>query len=165
MGVESVLGKGSSFWFKITCDQLEIARERAKTADQRKSALQRPVVDVKILIVEDTRLNRMVLVSQLKQLGYKADWVQNGQEALDQLAASDYDLLFMDCQMPVLDGYKATQTIREKDNTTVIIGLTAYGMEGDREKCLAAGMNDYLSKPVFMESLQNTLQKWLGDVL
>ncbi|MGK7903600.1 MAG: response regulator [Hormoscilla sp.] len=162
IGVDSVLGEGASFWFKIPFKQLAIAQAKAVEKAQNPPACNiTPVVDVKILIVEDTRVNRMVLRNQLKQLGYKSEWAQNGQEALDKLAASDYDMIFMDCQMPVLDGYQATQAIREQDSNTVIVGLTASAMEGDREKCLAAGMNDYLSKPVSMESLQNTLQKWL----
>lgn len=166
IGVESVLGQGSTFWFKIPFDQPEIGQRETKTADKSKKPLAcniKPVTNVKVLIVEDMGVNRMVLRSQLKQLGYRSESANNGQEALDKLAASNYDIVFMDCQMPVLDGYQATQAIREKDSKTVIVGLTASAMEGDREKCLEAGMSDYLSKPVSMESLHDTLEKWLGE--
>ena len=120
---------------------------------------------LKILLVEDTAINRKVVLNQLKMLGYRADVATNGQEALDILATKHYDILFMDCQMPVLDGYSATQQLRQregKDKHTIAIAMTANAMSGDREKCLAAGMDDYLSKPVDMTALAAMLEKWSG---
>ncbi|MGK7901910.1 MAG: DAHL domain-containing protein [Hormoscilla sp.] len=119
----------------------------------------------KILLVEDTEINRKVVLNQLKMLGYRADVAGNGQEALDILAAKHYDIVFMDCQMPVLDGYSATQQLRQRegsDRHTIAIAMTAHAMSGDREKCLAAGMDDYLSKPVDMTALAAMLEKWSG---
>ncbi|NEO97523.1 MAG: response regulator [Symploca sp. SIO2E9] len=121
---------------------------------------------LKILVVEDTPINRDLVLHQLKVLGQKLNLVetaQNGKVALDKLAESDYDIVLMDCQMPVIDGYQATQTLRQREGTqrhTVVIGMTAYAMTGDREKCLEAGMDDYLSKPVLLKKLKPVLQRW-----
>ncbi len=122
--------------------------------------------NVKILLVEDTPVNRKVFLSQLKQIGLTADYVENGQEALDRLAEQSYDLIFMDCQMPILDGYEATRLLREREGEnahTVVVALTASAMAGDREKCLAAGMDDYLTKPVRMAEIAQVLAKWMPE--
>ncbi|MBE9048250.1 response regulator [Pleurocapsales cyanobacterium LEGE 10410] len=100
----------------------------------------------------------------LQTLGYEPDVVNNGQEALEQLKDRTYDLILMDCQMPVIDGYRATQLIRQQEEDrrhTTIVGLTAHAMAGDRQKCLDAGMDDYLAKPIDINGLVNILQKWL----
>lgn len=118
---------------------------------------------IKILLVEDTPVNQKVVRNQLKLLGYEAHCVANGQEALDQLSQTNYDVVLMDCLMPVLDGYETTQQIRQREGNarhTVIIALTANAMKGDREKCLAAGMDDYLSKPVSLEALGKAIAQW-----
>ncbi|MFP4317451.1 MAG: ATP-binding protein [Phormidium sp.] len=122
----------------------------------------------KVLVVEDTHINQKVVMNQLKLLGYSAACVNNGQEALDQLHEQPFDIVLMDCQMPVLDGYRATQRLRswesEGDRHTVVVGLTAHAMEGDREKCLDAGMDDYLAKPVTMEKLKSVLEHWMSQI-
>lgn len=118
---------------------------------------------LKILLAEDHPINQQVILEQLAVLGYRADSAANGQEALDLLAACPYDLVLMDCQMPVLDGYETTQKLREiegRDRHTFVIALTAHAMPGEREKCLAAGMDDYLSKPVDLDALAGMLQKY-----
>ncbi|MGB7892166.1 MAG: response regulator [Microcoleus sp.] len=118
---------------------------------------------LRILVAEDHPINQQVLVEQLAVLGYQADCVVNGQEALDLLAKKSYDLVLMDCQMPVLDGYKAAQKLREiegSDRHTFVMALTAHAMPGEREKCLAAGMDDYLSKPVDLDALAAALKKY-----
>ncbi|MDF0556719.1 response regulator [Kamptonema sp. UHCC 0994] len=124
---------------------------------------------VKILLAEDHYINQQVILSQLAVLGYQADCATNGQEALKMLDSQSYDIVLMDCQMPILDGYATTKKLREleadneRENSshkTVIIALTAHAMPGEREKCLAAGMDDYLSKPVDIEDLAAMLKKY-----
>ncbi|HEY9596426.1 MAG TPA: response regulator, partial [Cyanophyceae cyanobacterium] len=120
---------------------------------------------LKILLVEDTPINLKLVRHQVQLLGHQSEAAENGQEALDKLAQNDYDVVLMDCQMPVMDGYHATQCIRQREGTerhTIIIGMTAYAMQGDREKCLAAGMDDYLSKPVMVKNLAPVLERWAG---
>ena len=116
-----------------------------------------------LLIAEDNKTNRKVILHQLKLLGYEADAVTDGQQVLDKLTQVNYDLILMDCQMPILDGYQTTEEIRRregKDFHTVVIALTANAMKGDREKCLAAGMDDYLTKPIKVPDLKTMLKKW-----
>jgi PAS domain S-box-containing protein len=120
-----------------------------------------------VLVVEDTPLNQKVVLNQLKILGYRAECANNGREALDKLARVPADLVLMDCQMPVLDGYQATQALREREKAngrhTIVIALTAHALASDREKCLASGMDDYLSKPVSIDKLGATLEHWLNS--
>lgn len=124
---------------------------------------------VKILLVEDTPINQKVVLNQLKVLGYEANCAINGKEALDELVAniakgSPYDLVLMDCQMPVIDGYEATRLLRILEGSkrhTVVIAMTANAMVGDREKCLAADMDDYISKPLTLETLETVLDRWV----
>jgi CheY-like chemotaxis protein len=123
---------------------------------------------VRILVAEDNAINQKVALKLLDRLGYRADAVANGQEAVTATASIPYDLIFMDCQMPEMDGYEATAIIRSKTSETLnseipIVALTANAMEGDRDRCIAAGMNDYLSKPFNPEALVEILNKWLGD--
>lgn len=118
---------------------------------------------LRILLAEDHPINQQVIVEQLAALGYQADCAANGQEALDLLAQKSYHLVLMDCQMPVLDGYETAQKLRERekgDRHTFVIALTAHAMPGEREKCLAAGMDDYLSKPVDLDALAVVLKKY-----
>ena len=122
-----------------------------------------------ILVAEDNLTNQLVIKGMLKKLGLTVDVVEHGQEAIEALQSSNaYDLIFMDCQMPILDGYQTTKKIRsgtvEKINCDIpIVAMTANAMAGDKEKCLDSGMNDYLPKPVELESLINILEKWLSD--
>ena len=119
----------------------------------------------RVLVVEDNPVNRQVVLYQLQRFGYAVEAVTNGREALDALAAGDFSLVLMDCQMPEMDGYEATAELRRREGCrrhTPVIGVTAHAFEADRERCLAAGMDDYLAKPVEPATLQNTLAHWLG---
>jgi two-component system, sensor histidine kinase and response regulator len=118
-----------------------------------------------ILVSEDSPTSQKVALLQLKKLGYSADIASNGQEAVSAAMANPYALIFMDCQMPDMDGFEATRAIRKTEETTgahvPIIGLTAQAMEGDRDRCLEAGMDDYLSKPATLEKIGEMIARWL----
>ena len=122
---------------------------------------------IRLLLVEDNAVNQKVAVSLLKKIGLpEPDIAFDGKEAVTISQNKDYDLILMDCQMPVMSGYEATGLIRQREQThhqhrIPIIAMTANAMQGDREKCLAAGMDDYLSKPINTESLKAMLIKWL----
>lgn len=124
----------------------------------------RPQQSLRILLAEDNPVNQKVALRQLQSLGYMADVVANGQEVLDLLQQVRYDLILMDCQMPVMDGYEATRRLRQQErrsgHRTVVIAITANAMQEDRERCLQAGMDDYLSKPVLKEDLERVLNHW-----
>lgn len=122
----------------------------------------------RVLVVEDNTVNQQVVVGMLTKLGYRADVAANGAEAVDAVARSGYGAILMDCQMPVMDGYAATGAIRASETGDAarlpIVALTAAALKGERERCLAAGMDDYLSKPVQLDDLRKTLARWMDPV-
>ncbi|MBE9040865.1 response regulator [Oscillatoriales cyanobacterium LEGE 11467] len=116
-----------------------------------------------ILLAEDIRVNQKVALRMFKRLGYDADLATNGKEVLEALHHKSYDIVFMDVQMPQMDGFEATRAIREEwqnDSRPWIIAMTANAMRGDREKCLEVGMNDYISKPIQLEAIKQALRQF-----
>lgn len=127
---------------------------------------QHPNQPLKILLAEDNPVNQKVTLRQFEAMGYIADLARDGNEAVAMAAKFDYDLILMDCQMPDLDGYRATEEIRRLEGDTkhtLIVALTAHVMEEDRQRCFTAGMDDYLSKPVKRQDLERLLVKWYGS--
>jgi len=153
-------------FFAVNLAELETQAELSDKNIQPISAQLITSAGKHILIVEDNKVNQMVTSKLLKKMGYTTEIAENGQIALDKLMNTAFDLILMDCQMPIMDGYNATRAIRKLDNKTLcsikIIGLTANAMEGDREKCLNAGMNDYLTKPIHADNLEKTIKHWLS---
>lgn len=142
-----------------------ISDERPIHTDDNVSEL--PQFNARVLIVEDNTTNQMVAQFMLEEFGIETDLAANGQEALEVLEALPFDLVFMDCQMPVMDGYDATRAIRQpyskvRNKTIPIIAMTANTMQGDREKCIDAGMDDFIAKPVDPDDVLNVLQQWLS---
>ncbi len=137
----------------------------------RHSIVESRIKDIRILLVEDNAINQKVALAILDKLGYRSEVAANGFEALDSLKKMPFDLIVMDCEMPEMDGYEATRNIRAwKDSTSddlqrkgsiPIIAMTAHALEGSRQKCLDAGMDDFLAKPVSPQSLAEILKKWL----
>lgn len=123
-------------------------------------------IDKKIIIVEDNEINAELLILLLNGIEYDADVAKNGKIFLDMMATNNYDLVFMDCQMPVLDGFNATRQYRksEPQGTHIpIIAVTANVSSGDKEKCLASGMDDYIKKPIDSEELEEKTIFWLDS--
>ena len=189
IGVESEVGTGSTFWFTAAFKKQRPKQTSQPLSNQPGSkaaatlianpvkapvsrggapapAVTRSILPARILVAEDNPVNQTVAVAMLTKLGYRADLVSNGAEALRFLGQNDYDLILMDCGMPEMDGYEATRRIRDgraqtRNPLLPIIAFTADAMSGDRDKCLAVGMSDYLPKPVEMHQLDAILRKWL----
>lgn len=174
IGVVSNMYKGSTFWFTVTMDRSNGDLETPETADshsglspEEKEAEQvKPNFTGVILVVEDDPVLRKLTLLQLQKLGYIAKVVSSGREAVDAvLNNGPYDLVLMDFQMPHMDGFQATRAIREGEQNlgrhVPIIAITAHAMQGDREQCLSAGMDDYLSKPVKLCQLQQMISRWI----
>ena len=136
----------------------EMATQRSKLADSFAGA------QMRVMVVEDNIVNQKVAVRMLERLGLRPDAVGNGREAVQQCAMLPYDVIFMDCQMPEMDGYTAAGEIRKRQGSNgrvAIIAMTADVMEGCRERCIAAGMDDYIAKPVRPDEMIEALKKWV----
>ncbi len=171
VSVQSREGEGSEFCFTVTAEPVERDEAADGAADPRRSGEGgRLFPDLsgcgaRILVVEDNAINQKVVLGILDKLGLEAGAVDNGRDALRELETASWDLVLMDLQMPVMDGLEATRAIRRAAGSgrpqVPIIAMTAHAMEGDRNRCLEAGMDDYIAKPVTRESMAGLLGRWL----
>jgi signal transduction histidine kinase/ActR/RegA family two-component response regulator len=170
ISAHSEAGKGSVFWFTLPVRApLNSSTRIAAPVPPLAPAPQPPPVQRsaggRLLLVEDNVVNQKVAMRMLVKMGYEVDLAEDGRQALERLAAVRYDAVLMDCQMPEMDGYQATRHIRDPssavlDHDVPVIAMTANAFAEDRERCLAAGMNDFLSKPVDRSTLAQMLEKW-----
>ena len=169
IGVESSEGAGSTFWFTVVLERVSaadvVAPQRAIAAA---ASMSPPGSSLRLLVAEDDPTNQLMIQTVLERYGYQVDVVEHGGAALQRLAEQDYSLVLMDCMMPGMNGYETTAVIRDpvsavRNHAIPIIALTANAMREDRDKCLAAGMNDYLPKPLKLTELIGKLDKWLGN--
>jgi len=158
IGVQSEEGRGADFWFTAS---FGLPVETTESDPAIETEQTEPLPKLRVLLAEDSPINRLVATHQLRKLGCDVEAVDDGQQAIDATAAMRFDLVLMDCQMPVLDGYAATAAIRAREalegSYTRIIALTANAMKGEKERCLAAGMDGYLSKPFRPAELHNLI--------
>jgi PAS domain S-box-containing protein len=180
IGLESEEGKGSTFWFTAvfekqpagsgSADEIfaKIDRERTIERSAEKVTISENIKrKIRILVAEDNPVNQKVAQAMLRKMGLRADVVANGLEAINGLQMIPYDLVLMDCQMPEMDGFEATRSIRQEGSRALnpqipIIAMTASNMRGDRDKCIQAGMSDFIAKPVQKRELAEMLARWLA---
>ena len=170
MGLESTPGQGSMFWFELSLEPASAAElEVAPAACPARAAL--PIPPLRILVAEDHEPNQRLIRYMLESLGQQAEFVANGRAAIEAWECSTYDVIIMDCQMPLMDGFEATREIRQREATRSggkgkrvrIVALTANAMKGDADRCLTAGMDAYLSKPYTAEHLGAALREHSGN--
>jgi len=169
IGVKSEEKIGSTFWFTMKLNEGQASDTAMHGSQDGQSST--PPVDpkgVRILVVEDNEVNQRVSLEMLTKLDFSADAVANGKEALSALSKTKYDLIIMDCQMPIMDGYEATRQIRRLEKTSgqhiPIIAATADAMSGDRKKSFEAGMDDYITKPIEFEKLAKLITDWISKI-
>jgi len=188
IGVDSEPGRGSTFWFTVRLEKQAIrpdtesatdlpaaSMEGAESATETSAVaadifsrpLSSPGLHGRVLLAEDNAVNQELVKIMLEYLGCRVEAVANGKEAVEAFRRSTFDLIFMDCQMPLMDGFEAVRRIRELEKTaanrmhTPIVALTAHALPSDRQNCLDAGMDDYLSKPFRQEQLREIVERWL----
>lgn len=172
IGVESREGAGSTFWFTLVFRPAS-GRPPAEGPGPANPAPADDDSGRRVLLVEDNEINQVVALGLLKQMGLKADAASGGREVVEAVSQQAYDLVLMDVQMRDMDGYEATRRIRSRESGVrsqkgggerlPIIAMTAHAMPGDRDKCLAAGMDDHVSKPLSPEALRTIIEKWAPE--
>jgi PAS domain S-box-containing protein len=178
IGVKSEVDRGSEFWFTAVFekrapipylpeDHVESEIESSANRTDEPESSRKHKRRMRILVVEDNLVNQRVAQALLAKLEMGSDVVANGHEAVKALQSTHYDLVLMDCQMPEMDGYEATRIIRLPESRALnpaipIIAMTALAMQGDRDRCIQAGMNDFIAKPILRKDLTNVLERWLA---
>lgn len=161
IGLISSVGKGSTFFFNLILAQAnQPAETKNAESEPRKTMV---TIGTRVLLVEDNKVNQKVAIAILRKAGCDVEAVDNGHDAVNQMRKRRYDLVLMDCQMPVMDGFEATakiRTMREPLCNIPIIAITAHAMQDDRQKCLDSGMDDYISKPVSRQALIDLINKY-----
>ena len=167
IGFSSVPGRGSKFWFTVALKKAEAGfvrkNVRVRSADGDLQAQTALPGGTKVLVVEDNEGNQAVARLMLEKLGCQVQIVGDGREGVKAVAAGGFDIVYMDCHMPVMDGLEATRAIRIAEGSgrrTPIVAMTANAMQGEKEKCLAAGMDDYITKPIMLKGLEDSLRTW-----
>lgn len=162
IGVESEKGKGSNFWFTFAAGKSSVKEK--EIAENNKVKVTKDKFNLNVLLVDDKNVNLIVARSMLLKFGCTPETATNGLQAVEKFEENKYDLVLMDIQMPEMDGVQATQKIKaDYQNVPPIVALTANAMEGDRNKYLGLGLDDYLAKPITLASLQELLGKWFPD--
>jgi CheY-like chemotaxis protein len=165
IGADAELGRGSTFWLELDLGApLPSDGLPARSHEPRSAPLRPGSAPPLVLVAEDSPVNQIVAVRALERCGCRAEVAADGRDALQALAARRYDAVLMDCQMPGMDGYQATVEFRQREqgsHHTPVIAMTAFAMKGDLEKCIAAGMDDYISKPMRYQALVDTLRRWV----
>jgi signal transduction histidine kinase/DNA-binding response OmpR family regulator/HPt (histidine-containing phosphotransfer) domain-containing protein len=161
ISVDSQLGQGSIFWFEVPLVEAEVPTEALIETTEFE-----PRVESRVLVVDDSAINRDVILLQMERLGYQAEAAADGKEALDKLINGPrFDIVVTDCQMPVMDGFEFARRVRARMDDIAkipIVGLSANVMKGEIDKCIAAGMNDFVGKPATLADLDRVLKHWLG---
>ena len=164
IGVHSQPGSGSTFWFELPFRTVpESTSANLAPTEPTPPAIRMPgsMKDHLILVAEDHPVNQMVMSMELQEMGLQVQVVSTGREAVEAAQNKALTMIFMDCQMPEMDGYEATRQIRQTDQRVPIVALTANAMDGDRERCIESGMNDYLSKPFEIDELAAMVMRWI----
>jgi len=170
IGVDSIPGEGSRFWFTIrlkynpSAKNISTTKAYVSTLTEKQAA--RPNFEgTRVLLAEDNTINKEVIARMLEKSGCRVTTVDNGIKAIATIKNQSFDVILMDCQMPEMDGFEASEHIKKLEHDhiiphTPIIAVTANAMQGDRERCLAAGMSDYIAKPIYIEELERVLRRW-----
>jgi CheY-like chemotaxis protein/anti-sigma regulatory factor (Ser/Thr protein kinase) len=166
LDVDSNEGNGATFHFTLDLPRAQAAEEAGDIPSPDAPTSLDTARTLRALVVDDNPINCMVVVGVMKRLGFETETALNGEQAVEKSSKTDYELIVMDCQMPVMDGYEATEQIREREkaagtdrNPSVIIACTANGLESNRTKCIQAGMNDFLVKPIQCAHMEEALRK------
>lgn len=167
IGFESIEGQGSTFWVDFPLGEaIELPAQDLDTGHASDLHVTGESAKLRLLLAEDNPVNQLLATAILKRMGYAIDVVNNGADAVTAATSGQYALVMMDCQMPEMDGFEATAAIRGVEATTgnhlPIIAMTANAMEGDRDRCLAAGMDDYIPKPIIIGRLKEVLDTWMA---